>query len=167
MANTKLVYASPVITLTLTSANLTNSATAGWQSDGQDNTANLYLDALVQVQLAAVNTAPANSKALFLYAFGVADGSGTLYTGTGDTNAGGTVGTLVFPDVTANALPCPLLGVIPYPVQNKAINSAPFSIARCFGGILPAKYAIGMVNHTGMTLSVTAIKIVPVYATVT
>jgi hypothetical protein len=165
MANVKLAYASPV-SLTLTSANLANSATAGWQSDGQDNTSNLYIDALVQVKLAAVNTAPANSKAIYIYGFGIADGATTDYTGTGDTNASGTVGTLTFPDVTANAVPCPLVGVIPYPVQNKAINSASFSIARAFGGILPAKYAIGMVNHSGMALSVTSIKIVPVYLTV-
>jgi hypothetical protein len=165
MSAIKLVY-NTAVPLTITNANLANSATAGWQSAGQDNTSNLYLDALVQVKLAAVNTAPANSKAIFLYAFGVADGSTTDYTGTGDTNASGTEGTLTYPDVTANALPCPLLGIIPYPVQNKAINSSVFSIARAFGGILPAKYAIGMVNHSGMTLSVTSIKIVPVHATV-
>jgi hypothetical protein len=165
MASLKLVYATAV-NLTITNANLASSATAGWQSAGQDNTLNLYIDALVQVKLAAVNTAPANNKAINLYAFGVADGSTTDYTGTGNTNASGTEGTLTFPDITANALQCPLLGVIPYPVQNSAINSSVFSIARCFGGILPAKYAIGMVNFSGMTLSVTSIKIVPVYATI-
>jgi hypothetical protein len=165
MASIKQVFATAV-SLTLTSANLANSATAGWQSDAQDNTTNLYLDALVQVKLAAVNTAPANSKAIFLYAYGVSDGSTTDYTGTGDTNASGTVGTITFPDITTNAIPMPLLGIIPYPVQNKAINSSVFSIAKCFGGILPAKYGICMINHTGMTLSVTSIKITPVYATV-
>lgn len=166
MANVKLVYASPV-TLTLTSANLTVSATAGWQSDGQDNTSNLYLDALVQMKLAAVNTAPANLKAILLYAFGVADGATTDYGSTGAAAVTGTVGTLTFPDVTSLPQVAPQLGYIPYPVQNVAIITPPFSIARCFGGVLPAKYAIGMVNQSGMTLSVTSIKIVPVYATVT
>lgn len=165
MANVKLSFANAV-SLTLTSANLTNSATAGWQSDGQDNTSNLYLDALVQVKLAAVNTAPANTKLIYLYAFGVADGTTSDYGTTGDGAPSGTVGTLTFPDVTANAIPCPLLGLIPYPVQNKALISAPFSIAKCFGGTLPAKYAIGMVNNSGMTLNVTSIKIVPVFLTV-
>jgi len=166
MSNVKLVYASPV-TLTLTSANLASSATAGWQSDGQDNTTNLYLDAIVQVKLAAVNTAPASSKAIFLYAFGVADGATTDYGSTGAAAVTGSVGTLTFPDVTANSVPCPVLGIIPYPTQNVAIISQPFSIARAFGGILPAKYAIGMVNFSGMTLNITSIKIVPVYSTVT
>lgn len=165
MASAKLVYGTPV-TLTLTSANLASSATAGWQSDGQDNTSLLALDALVQVKLAAVNTAPASSQAIFLYAFGVADGSTTDYGSTGAAAVAGTVGTLTFPNVTTLSLPCPVLGIIPYPVQNVGIISPPFSIARAFGGILPAKYAIGMVNFSGMTLNVTSIKIVPVYASI-
>lgn len=165
MSSIKLVYASPV-TLTITNANLTVSATAGWQSAGQDNTSNLYLDALVQVKLAAVNTAPGNSKAIYLYAFGVADGSTTDYTATGDGVPSGSEGTLTFPDITTLLPTCPVLGSISYPVQNKALVSPAFSVAACFGGILPAKYAIGMINHSGMTLSVTSIKIVPVYSTV-
>lgn len=165
MANAKLVYASPV-TLTLTSANLATSATAGWQSDGQDNTANLYLDALVQVKLASVATAPANNKAIYIFGFAVADGSTTDYTGTGAANASGSVGTLTFPDITTLPTVAPLIGVIPYPVTTTAINSPQFSIARAFGGVLPAKYSIGMLNYSGMTLNVTSIKIVPVYMTI-
>jgi hypothetical protein len=166
MSSLKLAYASPV-SLALTSANLASSATAGWQSDGQDNTALLYLDALVQFKLAAVNTAPASDKTIYVYAFGVADGTTTDYTGTGAANASGTVGTLTFPDISANnAVVCPLIGRIPYPTQNVAINSAVFSIAKAFGGTLIAKYAVGMLNFSGMTLNVTSIKIVPVYATI-
>jgi hypothetical protein len=151
--------------LTLTSANLTSSATGGWQSDGQDNTTNLYLDALVQIVLAAVNTAPANNKAIYLYAFGADTGSN--YTGTGAANASGTVGTLTFPDITANTPDCPLIGTVPYTTQNTAMNSSMFSIAQAFGGVLPPKYSLGMINYSGMTLSVTSIKITPVYLTVT
>jgi hypothetical protein len=165
MANVKLVYAAPV-TLTLTSANLATSATGGWQSDGQDNTSNLYIDALVQVRLAAVNTAPGNNKAIYIYAFGVADGATTDYTGTGAANATGAVGTLTFPDITVSPVVAPQIGTIPYTTQNTAIFSSVFSIGRGFGGILPSKYSIGMVNYSGMTLNVVSIKIVPVYMTV-
>jgi hypothetical protein len=162
MANVKLVYAAPV-SLSLTSANLATSTTGGWQSDGQDNTSNLYIDALVQVKLAAVNTAPGNNKTIYLYAFGVTT---TDYTGTGAANATGTAGSLTFPDITLNPVVANQLGTIPYNTQNIAINSSVFSIGRAFGGILPAKYAIGMLNYSGMTLSVTSIKITPVYMTV-
>jgi hypothetical protein len=165
MSTVKLNYASPV-TLTITNASLATSATAGWQSAGQDNTSNLYLDALVQVKLAAVNTAPSASAAIFLYAFGVADGTTTDYGTTGAAAVTGSEGTLTFPNVTTLVPVCPLIGIIPYPTQNVAIISPPFSIAAAFNNILPAKYAIGMVNNSGMTLSVTSIKIVPVYNTV-
>jgi hypothetical protein len=151
---------------TKTNANLASSATAGWKSNSIDNSANLYDDALVHVELAAVNTAPANSKAIFLYAYALVDGSGSAYTSSGDGTPDGNEGTITFPDVTANAIPLPLLGVIPYPVQNKAINAGPFSVAKCFGGVLPPKWGICMINHSGMTLSVTNIKYTEVNYTV-
>lgn len=163
MASIKRVFGTAAA-FTKTNANIATSATAGWKSNAIENGANLYLDALVQAELAAVNTAPANSKAIFLYAYSLIDG--TAYTSTGDGTIDGTEGTVTFPDVTANAIPIPLLGVIPYPTQNKAINSQAFSVARCFGGILPVKWGIAMVNHSGMTLSVTNIKYIEVYETV-
>lgn len=151
---------------TITNANLASSPTAGWMSNAIDNSSNLYDDALIHVALASVATAPASSKAIFLYAFGLVDSSGALYTSTGDGTASGSEGTLTFPDVTTLPVVAPLLGVIPYPVSTKAINAGPFSVARCFGGILPVKWAIGMVNHSGMTLSVTSIKYIEVKYTV-
>lgn len=165
MANVKLVYASPV-TLTITNANLAASVTAGWQSAVQDNSSNLYLDALAEWVLAAVNTAPAGTKRIYCYAWGSNDSSGSDFTGTGTNIPGTGEATLTFPDVTANSIPMPLIGTISYPSQNKAINAGPFSIARAFGGILPPKYGIAMVNDSGMTLSVTSIKITPAYASV-
>ena len=150
---------------TKTNANLASSATAGWKSNAIDNSSNLYLDALVEAELAAVNTAPANSKAIFFFAFSLIEG--TAYTSTGDGTIDGTEGTVTFPDVTSLPVVAPPLGTIPYPVQNKAINSAAFPVAICFGGILPVKWCIGMVNHSGMTLSVTNIYYIEFYNTVT
>lgn len=151
---------------TITNANLASSPTAGWQSNAIDNSANLYDDALVLTDFAAVNTAPASSKAIFLYAFGIVDGSGALYTSTGDAAPGASEATLTFPDVTTLPVVAPLLGVIPYPVQNKILRGGPFSVARCFGGVLPVKWVIGMVNHSSMTLNVTSIKYIEVKYTV-
>ena len=151
---------------TITNANLTNSATAGWQSNAIDNSSNLYDDALVMVDLAAVNTAPGSSSAIFMYAFALVDASGSVYTNTGDGSPGGTEGTLTYPNVATLPVVAPLLGVIPYPVTNKALRGGPFSVAACFGGILPPKWAIGMVNFSGMTLSVTSIKYIEVKYTV-
>jgi hypothetical protein len=124
------------------------------------------LDALVHCDFAAVNTAPANSKAIFLYAYALIDTAGSIYTSTGDGTIDGTEGTLTFPDITAGAIVLPLLGVIPYPTQNKILRGGPFSVAACFGGVLPPKWGIAMINHTGMTLSPTSIKYIEVYQTV-
>lgn len=152
---------------TITNANLTSSATAGWMSAVVDNTSNKYIDAIVQVYLAAVNTAPANHKQIFMYAWAEADGSGTSYTSTGDGTPSGSEGTLTFPDITTSGIVMPKLGIIQYPVQNKAINSQPFSVAEALGlRFLPPKWGIAMLNYSGMTLNVTAIKWNGVYGTV-
>ena len=52
---------------------LASSATAGWGSAEVDNTSNLYFDAHVTVVLDPANTAPANSKAFLVYAYGGVD----------------------------------------------------------------------------------------------
>ena len=151
---------------TITNANLASSATAGWQSNAIDNSANLYDDALVMCEFAAVNTAPASSQAIFFYAFGLIDSGGSVYTGTGAANASGSEGTLTYPSVSTLPVVAPLLGIVPYPVQNVILRGGPFSVARAFGGILPVKWAIGMVNFSGQTLNVTSIKYIEVKYTV-
>lgn len=165
MATVKEAFGSATA-FTKTNANLATSATAGWMSNAIDNSTTLALDALVTIELAAVNTAPANSKAVFLYAFALVDTAAAAYTGTGSATPSGSEGTLTFPDVTANAIPMPLLGVVPYPTQFIAVNGGPFSVAACFGGTLPPKWGVAMINHSGMTLSVTNVKYIEVTSTV-
>ena len=151
---------------TKTNANIASSATAGWVSNAIDNSSNLYLDALVHFELAAVNTAPANNKAIFCYAFGLLDTGGSAFTSTGDGTPSGSEATLTYPSIATLPVVAPLLGIIPYPVQNKAINGGPFSVAACFGGVLPSKWCVGMVNYSGMTLNVTNVKYQEYYYTV-
>ncbi|HKU55072.1 MAG TPA: hypothetical protein VJP60_06890, partial [Rhizomicrobium sp.] len=75
---------------------MASSATAGWKSNAIDNSSNLYDDALVSIELAAVNTAPANNKAVYLYAYSLIEG--TAYSGTGAAAIDGSEGTVTFPD---------------------------------------------------------------------
>lgn len=164
MADVKQAFGTATA-FTITNAGLTSSPTAGWMSNAITNSGN-YLDALVQISLAAVNTAPGSSKAIFLYAYALIDTSGSAYTGTGDTVPSGSEGTITFPSIATLPVDMPLLGIVPYPVQNKAINAGPFSVAACFGGILPPKWGVAMVNDSGMTLNVTFIKYIEVYNTV-
>lgn len=151
-------------TLTITSfSSLATSATAGWQSAQIDNTSNLYLESLVQFTNTAVNTAAANSKAVFFFAFG-GNATGVL-TNFGAAVTGTSEGTLTFPDVTANPVPG-LVYVQPYTTQNIAMASLPFSIAAACGAVLPSYWGIAAVNHTGMTLGTVTMKYQGQYNTV-
>lgn len=132
---------------------LASSATAGWSSTFVDNTTNLYQDALVMIHIAAVNTAPASDKAIYIFAYASTDGS--IFTSTG--TSGGTVGTegaLTFPSI---ATPLPIvmsqIGILPYPVQNKALDGGAYSIAKAFGGWLPPYWGIAILNYTGFTFA--------------
>lgn len=165
MADTDYILGTPTA-FTLTSANLASSATAGWKSNVITKSADHVVDVLISVELAAVNTAPASSKGIFLFAYGAAVAGGA-YTSSGDGTPDGNEGTITFPDVTSNVgIPMPRLGFIPYTVQNKAINSEQFSLAIPFKGIILPKWGICMVNHSGMTLNVTTIKYTEVFGSV-
>lgn len=144
--DTKQVLSS-VTSLTVTNLNsLASSATAGWQSAVQDNSSTLYLDALVQVVVDMANTAPANSKALFVYAYA---GLETSYTNP----ASGSEGTITLVDITANAQNLKLIGTIPYTTADEVIESSPMSVAAAFGGVLPTKWGVVIMNHTGAAIA--------------
>jgi hypothetical protein len=152
MADRSLAYQAEQSFVVTALNSLATSPTAGWGSAVVDNTTNLFLDALVQIVLAAVNTVPGSSKALYVYAYGGSNATDLTTTGS----SGGTVGTqgaLTFPDITTLAVVMPLIGMVPYPVQNKLIVSPPFSVARAFNNWLPAFWGIACINHTGMILA--------------
>lgn len=151
-------------TLAITAfSSLASSATAGWQSAQVDNTSNLYLDTLMQFTNTAVNTAAANSKAVFFFAFG-GNATGVL-TNFGAAVTGTAEGTLTFPDVTANPVPG-LVYVQPYTTTNIAMASLPFSMSAAFNGLLPIYWGVAAVNHTGMTLGTVTMKYQGTYETI-
>lgn len=161
-----------VSSLTITNLNsLASSTTAGWNSAAIDNTSNLYLDYEVQIKLAAVNTAPGGNKQFLIYAAALLDDTGSDYATTGATTGGapsGSEGTLTFPDYTANPVNIPLIGQVPYVAQNVAIVSPPFSVAAAYGGHVPPKFVIALINHSGMTIAAASnfVKVRGVYRTV-
>ena len=134
---------------------LASSATAGWSSAATSNATTLYDDVLVAVHIAAVNTAPGSDKAIYIFAYGSTDGA--IWTSTG--TSGGTVGTegaLTFPSISTLPIVMPLIGVLPYPVQNKALDGGPFSVAKAFGGILPVSWGVAIINFSGFTFAASA-----------
>jgi hypothetical protein len=140
----KTKYGSNNQAITITLNSLASSATAGRESTVIDNTVNLFYDALVQVILSFPNLAPANDKAVYVYAYASANG-GTNYTG----GATGTDAAYTQDDPTVLRL----IGVIPVPTQNKSYVGGPFSVAQAFGGVLPASWGLFVRNYAGQTLN--------------
>jgi hypothetical protein len=162
MASVKLAYGAEQ-TFTVTNLHsLASSATAGWQSAAVDNTTDLYIDALVYFVLDFANTATANSRGVYVYAY---SGVGSSYTNP----ATGSQGTITLPDVTANPLSLVQIGFIPYVTTDEVVESAHFSVAAGFGGRLPQKWGIVAMNHSGAALAASGntVKYYGVYETIT
>ena len=132
--------------LTITLNALAASATAGRASVEVDNTSTKYLDALVQVKV-TVGTVSGN-KVVNVYAYGTVDETNIGYTG----HNGGITGvdaayTLVEPTMLR------LIGTLPCPTSSVAHVSMPMSVAAAFGGVLPEKWGLFLINDTGAALA--------------
>jgi hypothetical protein len=160
MASIKAAYGTET-TMTVTNLHsLASSATAGWQSDVVDNTTDLYLDALVQVVLDFANTSPANDKAAYVFAYG---GLATTYTNP----VTGSQGTITVPTIVSTQLNLKLIGVLAYATADEVVESQPLSVAAAFGGVLPPKWGLVIMNYSGAALAASGntVKWRGVYAT--
>lgn len=138
---------SAVQTMTVTNLHsLASSTTAGWQSTAVDNTSDVYEDALLQVVLDFANTAPANDKAVYVFAYAALE---TTYSNP----ASGSEGTITLTNITNTGQNLRLVGVIPYHTQDEVAESAVFSVAAAFGGSLPPKWGIVIMNYSGAGLA--------------
>lgn len=142
MSDVKTAYAAAA-SLTITLNSLASSATAGRESTVVSNTTNKYLDALVEVLISFPNSAPANDKTIYVWAYAAVDAAN--YTG-GCTGADAAY-------TRQNPTVLVLLGTIPVPTQNISYRSRPFSVAAAFGGVLPEKWGIVVQNYAGQTLN--------------
>lgn len=134
-------------TMTVTNLHsLASSQTAGWQSTVVDNTSSLYLDALVQVVLDFANTAPANDKRAYVYVY---SGNATTYTDP----ASGSEGTITMTNIGTTGQNMKLLGILAYETADAVIESSLFSVASVFGGVLPPKWGLAIMNFTGAALA--------------
>lgn len=132
--------AATAITATLDS--LANSATAGRASSAVDNTTNLYEDALTGTKIVLASGTPANDKAVYLYAYALVDG--TNYTeGVTGTDASFTI---------YSPTNLKLIGIVSTPTGGTTYYAGPFSVAAAFGGVLPAKWGIVVINYSGLAL---------------
>jgi hypothetical protein len=141
MASVKSAYgtSNQAITCTITSLGNTDQR----QSTAVDNTSNLWLDALVFIQVKSASSSTSATGSVNLYAYGTADG-GTLYTDT----ATGTDGS-----ITLTSPPnMRLIGVVNVVANSTTYNAGPFSVAQAFGGILPDHWGVVVENVSGASL---------------
>lgn len=146
MASTfKPLYGTNGQAMTITLASLAASATAGRESTVVSNLVTLYDDVLVTVFFETGTVA--GNKQVLLWAYGTVN-DGTNYT----ESVTGADAAFTRKDPT---LLRPV-AVIPAVTSAFVHVAGPFSIARAFGGVLPAKWGIVFNNDTGAALSVTA-----------
>lgn len=146
MASIKEAFGTNGQTFTCTLASLASSATAGREATVIDNTTDLFLDALVMLQIKLQAGTIANDQAVYVYAYGTVN-NGTTYPDA----VTGSDAAITFNSPTQLAL----LGTIYTPTQSLTYKGGPWSVARAFGGVLPAKWGIAVRNYSGIALSAT------------
>lgn len=146
---------------------MTASATAGWQSNAIDNSSNLYDDALVMLELGSAAHGTAATNTVFIFAFALINTAASLFTtqGGGNTGPTGTEATITLPNVTSAPVNLPLLGT-GTALGTVASILGPFSVARAFGGILPPKWGICIINNTAATFASATARYIEVKYTV-
>lgn len=143
MADLKQAFgASTAITCSLAS----KATTTARESTAVDNASNLFIDVLVYLAIKLQTGTPSSEKAVYVYVYGSEDGTNYTDNATGsDANI-----TLRAP---SNLRP---LGVIATPdAGGLTYKSGPMSLAAAFGGVIPRKWGIVVLNSTGVTFSAT------------
>lgn len=146
MADVLTKYGTPGQALTITLASLADSATVGRESTAVNNNTDKFLDALVAVKIKTQNSGTISApSAVFVYAYGTVDDSEYPDAVTG-ADAGITIN---------NPTQLKLLGTIYVAAINTTYKGGPWSVAALFGGKLPAKWGIVVINDCGTALSAT------------
>ena len=152
MATQKIAYGSTTVLTVTNLQSLASSATAGWQSVKVSNLSTLAVDYEIGIKLTTANTAPANDKAMYVYAcpFYTTDGGTTwLASSQGTTTLPtGSEGTTTI--ASPNNLR--LLGVLNYTTQNMTVQDT-FLLSNAFGLSMPDGFSIIVINYSGAALS--------------
>lgn len=111
-----------------------------------DNTTNLFLDALVQVQIKSGGSGTTTTGYVNVYAYGTADGGTTYAEGATGSDASLTL---------TSPTNLRLIGVLNVVANSTTYKSEPMSVAAAFGGVLPDHWGIVIENKTGGTLDTT------------
>jgi len=147
VANIKTAYGSNGQALTITLASLADSSTAGRESTAVSNTSDLFLDVLITAKIKGANSgsivAPSSA---FVYAYASVDGGSEWPDTVTGTDAAITLN---------NPTQLKLLGAIYAAAINTTYKGGPWSLAALYGGRMPEKWGVVVVNDIGTALSAT------------
>jgi len=145
---------------------LASSATAGWKSVLTDNTSTVAIDYEIYVSLTTANTAPANDKAMYVYACPAYKDNG----GTFRYTDGGTATLPTSADATytiANPNDLVLLAALNYTTQQMVVQKS-MLLSNAFGNSMPDGFLIIIVNFSGAALSTgCVVEVKPITQTIT
>jgi len=163
-ADIKVKYGTALSSFGATTAldSLASSSTnvAGWTTNVQDNTTNLFLDVLVGAKFTTSASALTAGKSIKVYAYATPDNSATMSAGVPDLFSSGTegsVGTASVHDEEQRDAGMRFLwaGVVDAGGANEVFVMPPTSVASAFGGFLPAYWALWVVQDTAQALHTT------------
>lgn len=139
MATLEMKYGTEAQAITITLASLGNGSVRA--STVVDNTTNLFLDALVQLQLKSGASGVSASGFVNVYAYGTVDFALPLYP-EGITGTDGAI-TLTVP---TNLKPITSINMV---ANATSYTSEPFLISAAFGGVMPSHWGIVVENQSG------------------
>ena len=150
MTTTTINYSSnTAITFDISSLGTSSTFVAGRESNEIDNTANKYLDALVNVKgiVGHASTAPTVGQMILLYCWGADTSLAT--TGIDTLDGGDSAETLSHVSLL-NSLRLAGAATVTVATANLTYYIQPFSVAALFGGVMPKFWGLFLAhNHTG------------------
>jgi len=147
VANVKTAYGTNGQALTITLASLADSSTAGRESTVVSNVSDLFLDVLLTAKIKTQNSGSiAAPSAAFVFAYASVDGASEFPDTVTGSDAAITLN---------NPTQLKLLGAIYAAAINTTYKGGPWSIAALFGGRMPERWGVVVMNDTGTALSAT------------
>lgn len=139
-------------TITLTFASLASDTNllAGRECTVVDNSSNLYMDALLSGFI-STGTSPTVSTNIYVYLYGVLDQTPTYP----DTITGSDANCSLTSANVRNSFTRLVAAITVDSTSNRKYPFGPISVAQAFGGIMPYKWGVWVVQNTGAALNAT------------
>ncbi len=145
MADVKTAYGTAGQALTITLTSLADATSAGRESLVVSNATDKFLDVLITAKIKTQNSGTiAAPSAAFVYSYGSVDAASEFP----DTVTGADAA------ITLNSpTQLKLLGAVYAAAINTTYKGGPWSLAALYGGRMPERWGIVIVNDTGTALS--------------